>query len=168
MEQATISWRQDLDLSIDQIKVRKAQAAARLAELDAALAEIEPRLKSARGRLAEAGTAVTTGPAKLETLKTDAAEGRCTLDDVVTAQVHMEMARDLLPKIRGYCRELEMDVSSIVRAQGRVRREPPALAAAEAWKDLQSALAPAHDAIAAWLHLTGDAAVYIAAPSDRG
>lgn len=167
VETARVRWREDLELSSDQIETRMADARARLVEVETTLADIDARKAKAAARLEECRVAAEADPVAIESRKADAAVGLCSLDDLAVAKVRTDIARELLPAVSAAHYALANEYRDMEKAHTDARRALRNLEAAQAWQTLQSALAPAHAAMAAWLEVTGDTALFIGAPDPR-
>ncbi|MFZ3124631.1 MAG: hypothetical protein WA129_05860 [Acidovorax sp.] len=164
VETARIRWREYLDLPAAEIAARMAQAAAHLVDVEAALADIGARKDKAAARVEEYRQAA-------EAADTAASESRqpdadVSLDDLAIAKARKEIAREMLPKASAAHYALAQQYRDQEAAFVDASREVQKLAAAQAWAELQSALAPAQAAIAEWLRATGDVAVLVGAPAE--
>lgn len=164
VETAHIRWREYLDLPAAEIAARKSQAAAHLVDVEAALADTSVRREKAAARMEEYRKAA-------EAADTAASESRqpdadVSLDDLAVAKARKDIAREMLPKVSAAHHALAQEYRDKEAAFVDARRELQKLDAAQAWAELQLALAPAQAAIAEWLRATGDVALFIGAPAE--
>ena len=164
VETAHIRWREGLALSPVQIEDRMTDARARMAEVEASLAEIGARKAKAAARVEDCRQAAEADPTDTESQKADA---DFSLDDLAVAKARTDIAREMLPALSAAHYALCNEQRDMEKAHTDSRRALRDLEAAQAWQALQSALAPAHAAIADWLAATGDAALFIEVPAPR-
>ncbi len=131
------------------------------------MADIEAREKQAAARMDECRTIAGTDPAALESLKADVVAGRSTLEELAIAKARADVAREVLQAVGAAHRDITAELRDAEKVLNSARRELGNLRAVEAWQALQSALLPVQGAIADWLKLTGDDALYIGAPGDE-
>ncbi len=164
VETAHIRWREYLDLPATEIAARKSQAAAHLVDVEIVLLDIGARKDKAAARVEEYRQAAEADTAASESRQPDA---DVSLDDLAVAKARKDIARDMLPKVSSAHYALALEFRDQEAALADARRELQKLAAAQAWAELQLALAPAQAAITEWLRASGDVAVFIGAPAER-